>query len=93
MTFLSPAVWPPDSVVLSAPVNQDAIATIPPVLGARHIGADVVARDGVARRAPDTDPMLVVSGDDVPFPFGVPADGVVLSACADSDTIQGIAQF
>ena len=62
-----------NSVVLRARADYDAIGAIALVLGARHIGADVVLGDRVPVRAGavDVHPTAGAGRDDVPLPGGL----------------------
>jgi hypothetical protein len=78
-----------DGVVLCAAADVDPIAAVAQVGRAVDIRADIVAGNGVARRAAavDFDAILGVAGDEVALAGRVAADSVVRCAWASTVTI------
>jgi hypothetical protein len=81
-----------DGVGIRATVDLDTVSTVAWATYTVLIGANVVARNGIARRAAaiEVDAILAVARDDVPFAIRVAANGVVLSATIEVDPIRSL---
>ena len=79
-----------NGVVLAAIGDVDPVFTVSQAVCAIVISTDIVTRDGVAV-ADDIDPTPGVDRDHVPFTVCVAANGVILRATADVDTVSTVA--